>query len=168
MPAAGGGARPGGWYAAASTVALSRLSGRLSRLLPNSDEGASARIEASVSSELRRRRFDDDASVRTDALSVSMLLDTAELYVYSCGRCEADVTLWFGAAGAGFPAGAAAVAAGARIPDGAVDWRVVRVVVRDSCECCGDENVLFPLPSRELKPPPPVCAVPVFECAASE
>lgn len=77
------------------------------------------------------------------------------------------MTLWFGMFG-GFPAGPAAVATGARIPDGAVDWRVVRVVVRDSCECCGDENVLLPLPSRELMPPPPVLAVPVFECPASE
>jgi hypothetical protein len=56
-----------------------------------------------------------------------MLFDTAELYVYSCGKCEAYVTLYGAARGFG-----AAAAAGARIPDGAVDWRVVRVVVRVS------------------------------------
>lgn len=69
---------------------LRTLSGRLSRLPPKTDDGAIARIEALVSSELRRRRFDDDASVRMDALSVSRPLAVAAWYVTGCcvvARC---------------------------------------------------------------------------------
>lgn len=65
----------------ASTVALKTLSGRDSRLPPKSEEGARARTEASVSKERRRRRLEDDARVRMDALSVRRLLAVAELYV---------------------------------------------------------------------------------------
>lgn len=47
-------------------------SGSDSREPPQSEEGASARTDASVSREWRRCRcFDDDASVMMDALSVS-------------------------------------------------------------------------------------------------
>lgn len=48
-----------------------------SRLPPNIDAGASARIEALVSRLLRRRRFDEDASVRIEASSVRTLLAVA-------------------------------------------------------------------------------------------
>ena len=60
-------------------LALSTLSGRLSRLPPHSEEGASARTDASVSMERRRRLLLDDARVRIDALSVSRLLAVAVL-----------------------------------------------------------------------------------------
>lgn len=63
------------------TLALSTLSGNDSRLPPNNDEGARARIEAFVSKEFRRRLFDEEASVKTEALSVSRLLAVAVLYV---------------------------------------------------------------------------------------
>ena len=47
------------------------------------------------------------------------------------------------------------------MPEGVVDWTVVRVVVRDSWLCCGDENVLFgPGHSVEDSPPPAVLDVP--------
>ena len=64
-----------------STMPLSTLSGRLSRLPPNIDAGANALIEALVSTEFRRRRFDDDASVRMEALSVNTLFAVADVYV---------------------------------------------------------------------------------------
>jgi hypothetical protein len=64
--------------AASLTVALRTLSGRDSRLPPKRDEGARARTEASVSKERRRRRLEDDASVRMEALSVRRLLAVAE------------------------------------------------------------------------------------------
>lgn len=64
-----------------STMPLRTLSGRLSRLPPNIDAGANALIDALVSKEFRRRRFDDDASVRMEALSVNALLAVAEVYV---------------------------------------------------------------------------------------
>jgi hypothetical protein len=53
--------------------------------------------------------------------------------------------------------------------DGAVDWSVVSVVVKDSCDCLGEEKVLFPPPSRELSAPPPVPALewPASECIVS-
>jgi hypothetical protein len=70
---------------AVSTFALSTLRGRLSLLLPNSDEGASARTDASVSSELRRLRLDDEARVSTEALSDNMLFAMAAVYVCGCG-----------------------------------------------------------------------------------
>ncbi len=63
------------------TLALSTLSGNDSRLPPNNDEGARARTEAFVSKEFRRRLFDEEASVMTEALSVSRLLAVAVLYV---------------------------------------------------------------------------------------
>jgi hypothetical protein len=59
--------------------ALRTLSGKLSRLPPQSDEGARARTDASVSRERLRRRLLDDAKVRIDALSVSKLLAVADV-----------------------------------------------------------------------------------------
>lgn len=58
---------------------LSTLSGRLSRLPPNTDDGARARTDALVSNEFRRRRFDEEARVRIDALSVRILFAVAVL-----------------------------------------------------------------------------------------
>mgnify|MGYP003623204967 CR=1 FL=1 len=66
---------------ASAIEALRMLSGRDSRLPPNIDAGARARTEAFVSSELRRRRFEELASVKIDASSVSTLFAVAELYV---------------------------------------------------------------------------------------
>ena len=60
---------------------LSTLNGRLSRLPPNIEAGARARIDALVSAEFRRRRFDDDASVRIEASSVKTLFAVADVYV---------------------------------------------------------------------------------------
>lgn len=62
-----------------STMPLSTLKGRLSRLPPNIEAGASALIEALVSAEFRRRRFEDEASVRMDASSVKTLLAVADV-----------------------------------------------------------------------------------------
>jgi hypothetical protein len=62
-----------------STMPLRTLSGRLSRLPPNIDAGARARIEALVSAEFRRRRFEDDASVKMEASSVRMLFAVADV-----------------------------------------------------------------------------------------
>lgn len=62
-------------------LALSTLRGRLSLLPPQTEEGAKARTEASVSIERRRRRLLDEAKVKVDALSVSRLFAVAELYV---------------------------------------------------------------------------------------
>jgi hypothetical protein len=67
-----------------SIVALRTLSGRDSRLPPKSDEGARARTDASVSKERRRRRLEDDARVRMEALSVRRLLAVAAEYVVGC------------------------------------------------------------------------------------
>jgi hypothetical protein len=61
-----------------STVALRTLSGRDSRLPPKMEEGARARTEASVSRERRRRRLEEEARVRMEALSVRRLLAVAE------------------------------------------------------------------------------------------
>jgi hypothetical protein len=61
------------------TFALSTLRGRLSRLPPNTEDGARARTDAFVSSEFLRRRFEDEARVRMDALSVRILLAVAVL-----------------------------------------------------------------------------------------
>jgi hypothetical protein len=58
---------------------LRTLRGRDSRLPPNIDAGARARTEALVSSELRRLRLEELASVKIDASSVSTLLAVAEL-----------------------------------------------------------------------------------------
>ena len=67
-----------------SMFALRTLSGKLSRLPPHSDEGASALTEASVSKERRRRRLLEEARVRIDALSVRRLFAVAVLYVVGC------------------------------------------------------------------------------------
>lgn len=74
-----------------SMLALRTLSGRLSRLPPQSDEGASARTDASVSMERRRRRLLDEASVKIEALSVKRLLAVAVVYVVGLlvgARCD--------------------------------------------------------------------------------
>ena len=52
--------------------------GNDSRLPPNIDPGARALIDALVSTELRLRRLDDDASVRIEASSVKRLSTVAE------------------------------------------------------------------------------------------
>ena len=70
-----------GMPAPSPMFALRTLKGKLSRLPPHNDEGARARTEASVSSERRRRRFDDEAKVMMDALSVRRLLAVAVVYV---------------------------------------------------------------------------------------
>lgn len=62
-----------------SMLALRTLSGRLSRLPPQTDDGARARTEASVSMDRLRLLLLDEASVRMEALSVSRLLAVAEL-----------------------------------------------------------------------------------------
>ena len=64
-----------------STMPLSTLKGRLSRLPPNIEAGARARMDALVSTEFRRRRFEDDASVRMEASSVKTLFAVADVYV---------------------------------------------------------------------------------------
>ena len=53
--------------------------GRDSREPPKREEGARARMEALVSRELRRRRLDEEARVRIEALSVRMLFAVAVL-----------------------------------------------------------------------------------------
>jgi hypothetical protein len=60
-----------------SAVPDRTLSGSDSRLPPQTDEGAKARTEALVSREFRRRRLDDEASVKIDALSVRILFAVA-------------------------------------------------------------------------------------------
>jgi hypothetical protein len=82
-------------------VAERTLNGKDSRLPPQSEDGARARTEASVSKERRRRRFDDDASVRIDALSVSRLLAVATAYVVGCPSVLPDGSKCGGTAGAG-------------------------------------------------------------------
>lgn len=64
-----------------SMLALRTLSGRLSRLPPQTEDGARARTDASVSIDRRRRLLLDDARVRMDALSVSSPLAVAAVYV---------------------------------------------------------------------------------------
>jgi hypothetical protein len=64
-----------------STIPLRTLSGRLSRLPPNTEAGARALMEAFVSAEFRRRRFEDEARVRMDASSVKILFAVADVYV---------------------------------------------------------------------------------------
>lgn len=63
--------------AGASMVDESTERGRDSREPPKREDGARARTEASVSKLRRRRRFEDEASVRIEALSVSRLLAVA-------------------------------------------------------------------------------------------
>lgn len=53
-------------------------SGSDSREPPNMEAGARAFMEAFVSTEFLRRRLDDEARVRIDASSVSMLLAVAD------------------------------------------------------------------------------------------
>jgi hypothetical protein len=65
----------------ASMLALRIDNGRLSRLPPQTDDGARARTEASVSRERRRRLLLDEARVRMDALSVRIPLAVAVEYV---------------------------------------------------------------------------------------
>jgi len=67
-----------------STLELNTLRGRLSRLPPNNEDGARARTDASVSIDLLRRLFEDDARVRIEALSVRRLFAVAVLYVAGC------------------------------------------------------------------------------------
>jgi hypothetical protein len=55
------------------------LNGKLSLLPPNTDDGAIARTDASVSILLLRLRLDDEARVRIDALSVRRLFAVAEV-----------------------------------------------------------------------------------------
>jgi hypothetical protein len=52
--------------------------------------------------------------------------------------------------------------------EGAEDWMVVRVVVRERTEGAADEKVLPSPPPIELKWPPAVDLVPAFDCAVSE
>lgn len=61
------------------TWLLRTLSGRLSRLPPKTDDGARARTDAFVSREFRRRRLEEEARVRIEALSVSILFAVAVL-----------------------------------------------------------------------------------------
>src|SRR4051812_46833836 len=85
-----------------SMFELSTLNGKDSRLPPHSDDGASARTEASVSKERRRRRLDEDARVSMDALSVSRLLAVAVAYVVGWPVALApDGVRWAGMADAG-------------------------------------------------------------------
>jgi len=53
--------------------------------------------------------------------------------------------------------------------EGAADWMVVRVVVRERTEGAGEENVLPSPPVRplELRAPPTVTVVPAFESAVA-
>jgi hypothetical protein len=60
------------------TVPERTESGSDSRLPPNMDAGARALTEAFVSRELRRRRLEEDASVRIEASSVRTLLAVAD------------------------------------------------------------------------------------------
>lgn len=60
-----------------SMLALNTLRGKDSREPPQSEEGARARTDASVSKDRRRPRLDDEARVKMDALSVSRLLAVA-------------------------------------------------------------------------------------------
>jgi hypothetical protein len=74
-----------GWCGAAaeleSMLALRTLSGSDSRLPPKREDGARARTDASVSIDRLLRRFEEDARVRIDALSVRILFAVAVLYV---------------------------------------------------------------------------------------
>jgi hypothetical protein len=150
-----------------SMLALRTLRGRLSRLPPHSDDGASARTDASVSSDRRRRRLLDEASVRIEALSVKRLLAVAVVYVVGCPGVEDVGARWDGIADAGvvgkgwwywidglLPWWLVALAIGPPAAPGAKDWIVVRVVVSDRTEGDGEEKVLPPL--RESGSPPVV------------
>jgi hypothetical protein len=76
---------------ASVVLPLRTLSGRLSRLPPKTEDGANPRTDALVSRELRRRRLDELAKVRREALSVKALFAIAALYVivwFWGTRCE--------------------------------------------------------------------------------
>jgi hypothetical protein len=60
-----------------SAVPDRTLSGSDSRLPPKTEDGARARTEALVSREFLRRFLDEEASVKMEALSVSMLFAVA-------------------------------------------------------------------------------------------
>lgn len=60
------------------TVPDNTESGRDSRLPPNMDPGARAFIDALVSTEFLRRRFDEEARVRIEASSVRTLFAVAD------------------------------------------------------------------------------------------
>jgi hypothetical protein len=68
------------------TVPLSTDNGRDSRLPPNIDPGGMAFIDALVSTLLRLRRFEDDASVKIEASSVRTLFAVAPEYVVGWAR----------------------------------------------------------------------------------
>ena len=145
-----------------------------SRLPPNMEAGARAFIEALVSTELRRRRLEEDARVRIEASSVRMLLAVAEWYVVGCpwgARCA-------GTAVAGCPPNwapllLAAVDVAPRpvgwllllLAGAAIDCTVVRVVAMERTDGAGDENVLSLPPSVLVVA---VAPVPAPEGAASE
>ena len=137
-------------------VAESTLRGSDSRLPPQRDEGAMARTEASVSKERRRRRLDEDASVRIEALSVRRLLAVAVAYVVGWGVVPVTCA---GMADAGDAVGNGWLKWMAWELEwvwwGRVVWWVppavggtvcivVRVVVRDRTEGAGEEKVLSP------------------------
>jgi hypothetical protein len=62
--------------------------GRDSREFPHTEEGAMARTDAFVSRELRRRRFDDEARVRIEALSLRRPFAVAAANVCGCEGCK--------------------------------------------------------------------------------
>lgn len=139
--------------------------GRDSRELPQTEDGAMARTEAFVSRELRRRRFEEEASVRMDALSVSKLPAVAAAKVAGCR--------WLGTAEAGGltgywcekVTGLCVVATGAgSMAEGADDCIVVSVVVSDSCDARGELKVLLARPLYM----PSVYVVPAREKPVSE
>lgn len=77
-----------------STLEESTLKGSDSRLPPQTELGAKARIDASVSM-LLRRRFEDDARVKMLALSVRVLLVVVLCASETCrgmaeGACSDD------------------------------------------------------------------------------
>ena len=165
---------------APSKLALSTLRGSDSRLPPHSDDGARARTDASVSKDRRRRRLDEEASVRIEALSVNRLLAVAVAYVVGWPVVVPDGVRCAGMADAGdvvgngwskwmtwepgcsdwWPFAVVLVWFGA--PLGATDCIVVSVVVRDRTDGAGDENVLSP-PLRESTPQPTVRLVPATD-----
>ena len=128
-----------------------------------------------MSSELRRRRLDDEARVKMEALSVRMLFAVAPWYELGCcwgARCggmaegsgELEGNWWEKCTGVPL----AVVGWGCATPpprtcEGAVDWIVVRVVVSECSEALGDEKVLPP-PIRWLLP---VSALERAECSVS-
>jgi uncharacterized membrane protein YhdT len=142
-----------------SILALNTLSGRLSRLPPNSDEGANARTDASVSIERLLLLFDEDAKVSMEALSVRRLFAVAVLYVAGWpplaagARCAGRA---FGGGDVGNWWENCTVCVLVPVVVGAVgptaEWIVVRVVVKDLTEGAGEEKVLS-APRVEFIPP---------------